>query len=342
MRRILFLCLMGLVCQAAMAHKDWNTQNVTIEGVEYATITAYKGSDTDIQVPKYIDGVKVYSITKLIDDTKGSTITTDQVTSLDFSKANYIKEIGANSCSNLTGLTTNIKLPKNLVNIGERAFESTNFNGPVDLSNKVKRLGDGAFGHTTGITRFVIPADIDFIGDNLLGQSNIPKIESKIIDPSRLENPFPDFTANVGDPNYNGYSWNPFLDVYNNPLGIPEKDKSYPELIVPEGTLVAYQNHSQWGSAYYGKSFKSITEVVSTSSFDKKSDCNIYVSNKQLNIKSDKQLKKVSVFNILGTTLKEVNSNSTNEVISINYDGIILVKVIFTNGDQKTFKVLSK
>ncbi|MDC1107100.1 leucine-rich repeat protein [Prolixibacteraceae bacterium] len=343
MKKILLVCLMSLVGFTTMANESWKVKEIVVDGETVVTILAYLGSGTDIEVPKFIKNKKVYSITKLIDPDNGSTINNDAVTSLDFGKANYLKVIEDDACHKLSGLTSNIILPKNLIKIGARAFESTKFNGPVILNNKVKRLEDGVFGFTSGITLLVIPADIEYIGDNLLWHSNIPKIESKILDPSQLVNPVDPNAPFVipGPEGPMGYAFNPFLGIFNND-NLPEKDKRYSELIVPKGTLQAYQNHTQWGNTPWGKSFDPISEAVATSNIEKEIVCNVYVSNKQLNITSDKQLRKVSIFNILGTSLKEVSSNTTQEIISMNYEGIILVKVVFANGEQKTFKVLSK
>lgn len=65
-----------------------------------------------------------------------------------------------------------IKLPQNLVDIKDRAFENNKSLASIELSEKTKRIGALAFNGCKALKRVLLPSEIASIGDNAFAECN--------------------------------------------------------------------------------------------------------------------------------------------------------------------------
>ncbi len=193
--------------------------------VEGNAVVEYLGSDNDIVIPNYVDGVKITEIGENIFNKYTSSEKTGSLTISD-----GIKVIGTNAFGNnkftgslvlptslktimsgaftgCSGLTGNLIIPDSVEVIGGTAFAScSGLDGKLVLPAKVKEIGDYAFAGCTGfIGDLIIPDNVNigqgafqamqvlgdvYVGKNVQGMNMNTSAKSKKVIMNSLINDY--------------------------------------------------------------------------------------------------------------------------------------------------------
>ena len=109
-----------------------------------ATITAYNGTDTEVDIPSQIDG---YTVTA----------------------------IGSLSFSGKTSLTS-VSIPNTVTTIGNNAFSGCTSLMSIDIPNSVTTIEYYAFGGCAGLTELVIPDSVTTLGNSFCSGTSVANL----------------------------------------------------------------------------------------------------------------------------------------------------------------------
>lgn len=131
-----------------------------LDSNNYATITSYKGSNSNITIPSTIDGYKVTKISDHAFDENRNNTNGKILTNVAISDG--ITDIGDFAfvdCVNLETLT----LPESLVSLGDQTFIGCSKLKKINIPSKVNEIKRFVF-QQTDFTEFVIPEHLKRIG----------------------------------------------------------------------------------------------------------------------------------------------------------------------------------
>ncbi|QZE14830.1 leucine-rich repeat domain-containing protein [Halosquirtibacter laminarini] len=264
-----------------------------------------------------------------------------------------IESIEAGAFANCHNMDA-IILPNSLEKIGGCAFLNTDVEQDITLPSNIYKIGYGAF---IGVHSkvFTIPDEV-----------KIFKIIDKKEVKSRIEGMYPHLFENNSNFN-NDFNLDYTLphEIKNVVIGkicyrMPDhlfdqcnqiesivSNNTYPpsieehtfmmenapniELIVPKEVIEKYQKANYWKEF----SFKKLT-AVEENSFNKSAQC--FVDNGILKIKSQSPIKKVEIFNILGSKIFEKSGMIQDIEIPWNSNSFVIIRCTNLNGSIKTYK----
>ncbi|MBR3446699.1 MAG: leucine-rich repeat protein [Oscillospiraceae bacterium] len=149
---------------SAADYTEEEYEGFTIRKYEtYVEIVKYKGSQTEVTVPDYIDELPVLS---LADDVFNSYVFPDgssNSTILSMTLPKTLLNIGKNVFHGCTKLET-IAIPDSVTVIGEGVFSGCKALNSVQLSKKLKKIPDSAFESCISLTGIGIPEKVTAIG----------------------------------------------------------------------------------------------------------------------------------------------------------------------------------
>ena len=132
-----------------------STYSYVIEDDGTVTLTRYSGTDTDIVIPKSIDGKMVTSI----GDSAFSRCS--DLTSITISEG--VTNIGNYAFYECNGLTS-ISIPEGVTSIGNYAFSGCSGLTSISIPEGVTSIGYSAFSGCSGLTSISIPEGVTSIG----------------------------------------------------------------------------------------------------------------------------------------------------------------------------------
>jgi len=159
MKKVISLTLALLMCLSLCAI---NASALEENGFIYtkddgkAVITGYTGSDTDIEVPATLGGIKVEEIGD------NAFYQNHSITSVTIE--NGIEEIGDKAFYNCTGLTKVI-IPDSVEEIGDSAFSYCVYLTDVTLGKGIDEISNNCFSHDTRLESIVIPEGVTELDD---------------------------------------------------------------------------------------------------------------------------------------------------------------------------------
>lgn len=156
------------VVQASEVQGDYEYKD---NGNGTATITAYKGGETDVTIPREIDGLTVTNIgeSAFEYDKFGGPVKTP-LTSITIPEGVTTIENSAFDQNNLTEVT----LPSSVMTIGKRAFTGNNIT-KINLPNNLRVLDDYSF-YGNQITEIKLPESLVKIGKRGFHSNNLKGI----------------------------------------------------------------------------------------------------------------------------------------------------------------------
>lgn len=149
--------------EAAEVSGSWT---YTVKNNE-ATITAYGGTETEIEIPSELDG---YTVTA-IQNTKSSSVFSNSSTLRSVVIPDSIKSIGKYAFSRCSSLES-VTLPSSLVSIGDYAFRGCSALASLSLPNTLETIGKYAFSNCTGLTEISLPENLTTIGERAFYRSD--------------------------------------------------------------------------------------------------------------------------------------------------------------------------
>ena len=180
--------------------------NYVSDGVKFATITGYAGSNNAVAIPAIINGLPVTSVGAwafFFNGIMTSVTIPDSVTS-----------IGDNAFYGCDGLT-NVAIPNSVTNIGAAAFEFSSL-ANVTIGSNVTSIGLSAFEGCQNLTSVTIPNSIIHVEANLFqGCANLTNVtlgnSVTSIETAAFNNCYaltevtiPDSVTNIGDGAFDG------------------------------------------------------------------------------------------------------------------------------------------
>lgn len=124
------------------------------EGNKYITITGYDKSNTEIEIPEIIKGIKVTTVAD------NAFYNCSKLINIIFS--NNMTKIGTRAFSNCESLT-NIIIPNSVVDIGAGAFEACRSLTSVVISNSLTRIEYHVFSSCISLKNITIPSSVKSI-----------------------------------------------------------------------------------------------------------------------------------------------------------------------------------
>lgn len=124
---------------------------------DHVVLTGYAGSDPDLILPEYIEGLPVTEIAESAFENN----TVIQHVQLPRTLKN-IHDFAFNNCSNLTG---DLFIPNSVTHIGAFAFSGCAFDGRLTLSENLTQINHGVFCKSGFIGDLVIPDQVTSIGN---------------------------------------------------------------------------------------------------------------------------------------------------------------------------------
>ncbi len=125
---------------------------------ETILIAKYKGNDTELIIPSFINGMRVSKIgTRAFEGCESITSITisNSITSVD--------ERAFSSCGNLTSIT----IPDSVISIGKAAFYDCTHLTEVTIGDGVTIICDGAFSRCLNLVNITIPESVTSIGERI-------------------------------------------------------------------------------------------------------------------------------------------------------------------------------
>ncbi len=159
MKKVISLTLALLLC---ISLGIFSTFALEADGFTYienngkATITGYKGSDTDLKIPATLNGLDVV---KIDDNAFYQNHSLNSVTI-----ENGIEEIGEKAFYNCTGLTE-LTVPDSVTEIGNSAFAYCVYLQDVTLGNGITKISNNCFSNDTRIESIEIPEGVIELDD---------------------------------------------------------------------------------------------------------------------------------------------------------------------------------
>ncbi len=156
-----------------------------------ALITEYKGSETIVDIPDYLNSYAVTGIDYMAFFNKTSiqyVTVPSSVTAIGdyaFCKCTSLKSITIlgpvtklgddvfRECSNLT----DVKLPDSLTTLGPRTFEYCTGLSSITIPDGVTIIGSGVFDHCTSLSSIALPESLEVIGDRTFRGCGFTKFE---------------------------------------------------------------------------------------------------------------------------------------------------------------------
>ena len=140
----------------------WGENNITTDSSfdyviidDSAIISRYKGSESDVVIPDYIDGYPIVSIgTVFAENTSIQSVVLND----------FIKELEKNAFCRCSMLQS-IELNDNLLRIGDYCFSRTALKSIV-IPNSVVEIGISAFEYCSNMSNIVIGTGVKTIGEN--------------------------------------------------------------------------------------------------------------------------------------------------------------------------------
>ena len=133
-------------------------------------ITQYIGSDTEVVIPKFIEGQPVVEIgitdpeIDPLDDygnyAFSACVNLTSITIPD--SVSTIGEYAFNNCNSLTSIT----IPDSVTTIGDDTFHGCSYLTSITMPDSVTTIGERAFMSCFGLTSITIPDSVSTIGDN--------------------------------------------------------------------------------------------------------------------------------------------------------------------------------
>lgn len=138
--------------------------NYELDSNNYATITSYKGSNTEITIPKEIDGYEVKKIGEHAFDESRNNTNGKTLTKVIISEGiTTIGDFAFVHCTNLE----RIKLPESLTSLGDQTFIGCTNLKEINIPSKITSLGlTGFMFQETGFEEFTIPENVKKIPGN--------------------------------------------------------------------------------------------------------------------------------------------------------------------------------
>ena len=157
--------------------EDWI---YVVEGDGTITINGYKGLDTEVVIPNYINGIPVKKIGKVLFGYSfgqgfwDPSICEQGYVDLYFYRQNTITKVvisyGIETIDSMALNHSNalqeIVIPKTVKNIGDRAFWVCNSLKEITIPSSVTSIESGVFNHCTSLTEITIPSSVTSIGSN--------------------------------------------------------------------------------------------------------------------------------------------------------------------------------
>lgn len=137
----------------------------TEEGIKYAltsdksfyTVISYKGSDTTIEIPRLMDGLRVVSISD------NAFKNCESITNVIL--PNTIESIGTSAFSGCSSLKE-INIPDSVTEIGEKAFYNCSALEIINEIERVETVGAEAFSGCSSLQQIAFGTYLDTIGDS--------------------------------------------------------------------------------------------------------------------------------------------------------------------------------
>ncbi len=121
-----------------------------------AEITKYTGSDSELTVPKEIDGYEIVSISE------GAFSKNKNISSVTI--PDTVTEIGKNAFAG--SYVKTVKMGENLTTLGENAFFQCVYLEDITLSPSIKEIPNSCFYSCTRLENIEIPEGVEFIDDS--------------------------------------------------------------------------------------------------------------------------------------------------------------------------------
>lgn len=122
-----------------------------------ATITGYKGEETEIRIPDMVDGYTVVAIGEYAFYAKS------ELKSVKFPSS--LEEIGASAFSECEALTGSLVIPEGVTKIGNYAFNGCGFTGTLSLPESLEIIEDHAFCNVEFSGELKIPSKVSVISE---------------------------------------------------------------------------------------------------------------------------------------------------------------------------------
>ena len=176
MKRIIYrILLISLFITAIFTIKSYGASDFTytLDSSGSATITAYKGSESNLTIPSTIDGHNVITIgSHAFDESRNST---NGHTIKNVVISEGIKRIELLAFAKCTNLET-VKLPESLTFIDMQTFIQCSKLKSINIPSKIDNIANSTF-QETGFTEFDIPENVKSIANRALGIcSNLKKV----------------------------------------------------------------------------------------------------------------------------------------------------------------------
>ena len=168
MKKIIYKTLLiSLFIILAFTIKSYGASDFsyTLDANGNATITAYKGSESNLTIPSTIEGHNVVTIGKHAFDESSNSTNGHTIKNLVISEGiQRIELLAFVKCTNLE----TVKLPESLTFLDAQTFLQCSKLNLINIPSKIKSIGDSAF-QETGFTEFDIPENIKSIDSRALG-----------------------------------------------------------------------------------------------------------------------------------------------------------------------------
>ena len=183
------LCLGLVSCSGVEVYEDYLCR-FNAESNSY-TITGYRGSATELNIPASLNGKPVTAIAKdafrgyvkitkvVLPDTvtsigQSSFLGCTALTSFEANKITVIPDAAFSGCTALT----DVKLPEGLTEIGYRAFSGCKALAAVELPKTVEKIYHYAFADCTALTSFGVKSDLSVYANAFAGCTSLKTIST--------------------------------------------------------------------------------------------------------------------------------------------------------------------